>query len=348
MSRLIENNRNPIMQETSTVQVMMSRLARRTFVSFGTLAVAVFVASFPVFAQQTYPSRPIRMIVPFPPGGGFDAVARPFAEKLGYILKQSIVVDNRAGAGGNLGTAEAARAAHDGYTILFANEILGTNPIMYKLPGFDPIRDFVPIAMVATTPLVLATYPNLPAKNLAGLVALSAKDPITYGTPGIGTSPHLFGELLNLKTPLKLRHIPYRGTGPAITDAMGGQIDAVLTTASSLTQYIASGKLRGIAILSEKRSPLLPDLPTLEEAGIKGYTHDVWYALMVPAGTPRDVVLQLRDATMSAMRSPDLADRLRNAGVEPSMGDYNVVARRIKDDLQRWGNVVSGANIPRD
>ncbi len=299
-------------------------------------------------AAQTYPAKPIRMIVPFPPGGGFDAVARPFAEKMSAILKQTVIVDNRAGAGGNIGTAEAARAPHDGYTLLFANEILATNPNMYKSAGFDPVKDFAPIAMVATTPLVLAAYVNLPARNLAELTTLSTKEPITFGTPGIGTSPHLFGELLNLKTPLKLRHIPYRGTGPAITDAIGGQINAVLSTASSLTQHINGGKLRGIAILGEKRSSLLPDVPTLAEAGIKGYSHEVWYALLAPSDTPRDIVAQLRDAAMTALRSPDLSERLRKAGVEPVIGDERTLAKLIRDDLQRWAGVVSEANIPRE
>ena len=194
--------------------------------------------------------------------------------------------------------------------------------------------------MVATTPLALAVYPGLPAKNLAELIALSAKQPITFGTPGIGTSPHLFGELLNMKTPLKLRHIPYRGTGPAITDAMGGQIDAVLTTASALTQQINTGKIRGIAILSDKRSPLLPDLPTLAEAGITGHTHDVWYAIMAPAGTPQAIVLQLREAVMTALRDAELSERLRKLGFEPVIGDDKVVSARIRADLLRWSSVV--------
>ncbi len=297
---------------------------------------------------QAYPSRPIRMIVPFPPGGGFDAVARPFADKLGALLKQNIVIDNRAGAGGNLGTAEAARAAHDGYTLLFANEILATNPNVYKNAPFDPLKDFEPVAMVATTPLALAVYPGLPAKNLAELMALSAKEPITFGTPGIGTSPHLFGELLNLRTPLKMRHIPYRGTGPAINDAMGGQVNAVLTTASSLAQQINGGKLRGIALLGERRAPQLPDLPTLAESGLPGLAHDVWYALVAPAGTPPTVLSLLRDAAMAALRDPELAERLRKLGFEPVIGDGKVVTATLRADLLRWAGVMADAKLERE
>jgi len=299
-------------------------------------------------AAEGFPNRPIRMVVPFPPGGGFDAVARPYAEKLSSLLKQNVLVDNRAGAGGNIGTAEVARAPHDGYTILFANEILATNPNMYASVPFDPIRDFEPISMIATTPLVLAIYPGLPAKNLPELIALSAKEAITFGTPGVGTSPHLFGELLNLKTPLKMRHVPYRGSGPAISDAIGGQTNAVLTSASSLTQQIAGGRLRGIAILSEKRSPLLPDVPALAEGGITGLTHDIWYVTMAPAGTPPAVVAELREASMAAMRDPELTARLRRLGFEPVVGDDKAVTAIIRKDLQRWKDVVTQSNIPRE
>ncbi len=299
-------------------------------------------------AADGFPNRPLRMVVPFPPGGGFDAVARPYAEKLSSLLKQNVLVDNRAGAGGNIGTAEVARAPHDGYTILFANEILATNPNMYANVPFDPIKDFEPISMIATTPLVLAIYPGLAARNLSELITLSAREPITFGTPGVGTSPHLFGELLNLKTPLKMRHVPYRGSGPAISDALGGQTNAVLTSASSLTQQIAGGRLRGIAILSEKRSPLLPDVPALAEGGIAGLTHDIWYVTMAPAGTPPAVVAELREASMAAMRDPDLTARLRRLGFEPVVGDDKAVSALIRKDLQRWKDVVAQSNIPRE
>lgn len=328
---------------------LFGRRRRLIGAAAATLA-AGFLGGSPLgcLGADAFPSRPIRMIVPFPPGGGFDSVARPFAERLSAILKQSVVVDNRAGAGGNIGTAEAARAPRDGYTILFANEILSTNPNMYATAPFDPIKDFAPIAMIATTPLVLAVYPGLPAKNLSELIALSAKEPITFGTPGIGTSPHLFGELLNLKTSLKMRHIPYRGTGPAINDAMGGQTNAVLTSASSLTQQILGGKLRGIAILSDKRSPLLPDLPTLAEAGIPGLTHDIWYAVLAPAGTPAPIVAQLREASMAVMRDPELGAQLRKLGFEPVIGDDKVVTALILKDLKRWKDVIADAKISKE
>ncbi|MEN3294519.1 MAG: hypothetical protein V7642_3772 [Burkholderiales bacterium] len=331
----MSSNKDPF---SSQRRAVLGRIAALT------AAAAIPMKSF----AQAYPARPIRLVVPFPPGGGFDSVARPLAQKMASLMKATIVVDNKAGAAGNIGTSEVARAAADGYTILFANEILGTNPYVYKSAGFDPLKDFEPIATIATTPLALAVAPDLPVRNLKDLIALSAKEPITYGTPGRGTSPHLFGEMLNLQTPLKMRHIPYRGTGPAITDAIGGQINAVLSTASSIAQHIKSGKLRGIAILSNKRSAMLPDLPTLAEAGIPGHSHDVWYVMLAPAGTPQAIVAQLREAALQALRDRDLEERLRTLGFDLTPGDGKMVTELIRRDLARWGKVVAEANIAKE
>ncbi len=326
-----------------------SAIPRRTLLSLGAAAACASIGLLPrPAAAQSYPVKPIRMIVIFPPGGGLDAMGRMLAEKMSTLLKQNIFVDNKVGAGGSIGIAYAARTPNDGYTVLLANDAFTTNPSLSKSPGFDPIKDFEPVAMVGTNPFILAIHPNLPAKNLMELIAMSAKAPITVASPGFGTSPHLFGELLNLKTPLKLRLIQYRGSGPAIIDALGGQTNAVLTSAFGIIPHINSGKLRGIAITSDTRSPLLPELPTLEEAGIKGYTHEIWNALFVPAGTPQAVVVRLRDAVMTSIRDPDWSERLRKAGVDPVVGDDQAVARLIKSDLQRWSGVIAEANIRRE
>lgn len=319
--------------------------ARRRSLLRQLAAAAVLPALAGTAWAQDYPARPIHMIVPFPPGGGFDNLARPFAAKLGAYLKQSIVVENRAGAGGNIGTAEVARAAPDGYTILFGNEILGISPLMYKSLPYDSVKSFQPIAMVAKTPLALAINPKLPAHNLKELIQLSAKEPITFGTPGVGTSPQLMGELLNQKSPLKLRHIPYKGTGPAITDAIGGQINAVLSVASSIAPYIDSGKLRGIALLSESRSSQAPSLPTIAEAGLPGYTHDVWYAILAPAGTPRPIVDKLAQASRHVLRDPALIEQLRKLGFDPDWGDADAVTKMITGDLARWRQVIADGHI---
>lgn len=299
-------------------------------------------------AAADFPNRTIRMIVPFPPGGGFDAIARPFAERLSAVIGQQVIVDNRAGAAGNIGTEMAARAPADGYTILFANEILSTNPNLYKSVPFDPIRDFAPILEVGITPLAMAIYPGVAAKDLKELIAVSRQRPVTFGTPGIGTSPHLYGELLNLSTPLKLRHIPYKGTGPAITDAIGGQIDMVLTTISPLAPHIRARKLRGISILSATRSPLLPELPTLAEGGLNVPPHDVWYGLVAPAGTPPAIIKRLREAATEALQQRELVERLRKAGYEPKPGSGEALADLIRNDLVKWQRVVIEANIPKE
>lgn len=296
---------------------------------------------------QNFPNRPVRMIVPFPPGGGFDAIARPVADRMGAMLGQPIVVDNRAGAGGNIGIDAAARAEPDGYTFLFGNEVLATNPHIYRHIPYDPFKDLIPIVMVGTTPLILAASPQLPAKNLQELIALSAKRPLNFGSPGNGTAPHLFGELLNLRTPLKLSHVAYRGTGPAITDAMGGQIDLVLSTASSIAPQIKAGKLRGMAVLSKQRTALLPELPTLEEGGIAGLTHDVWYAMFAPAAIPAAPLARLKASALQALKDPKLVAQLREAGYDVTPQDGKDVTARMRADFERWQKVVAEAHIEK-
>lgn len=320
-------------------------ILRRSLLQLSGLS-ALSVLSGRSFAQN-FPSHPVRMIVPFPPGGGFDAIARPVAERMGQALGQPIVVDNRAGAGGNIGIDAAARSEADGYTILFGNEVLATNPHIYRRIPYDPFKDFTPIVMVGTTPLVLAASPQLPAKNLQELIALSAKRALNFGSPGNGTSPHLFGELLNLQTPLKLTHIAYKGTGPAITDAMGGQIDLVLSTASSIAPQIKAGKLRGIAVLSKQRTALLPDLPTLEEGGIAGLTHDVWYAMFAPAAIPATALARLKESAHQALKDPKLVAQLRETGYDITLQDAKDVTARMRADFERWQKVVADANLEK-
>lgn len=296
---------------------------------------------------QSYPSRAIKLVVPFPPGGGFDGIARPFAERLSAALGQPVIVDNRAGAGGNIGTESVAHAPADGYTLLFANDYLGTNPNLYKAIKYDPVRDFIPISLVGSTQMAIAVNPaNVKATDAKSLAAGSQAKALQYGTPGVGTSPHLFGELYAFTTGTKLDHIPYRGTGPAINDALGGQIDMVLVTVPSLVQHIKTGKLRGIAVIGgNKRSPLLPELSTLAENGVQGIDHDVWYGLFAPAGTPPDVLRRLREATASVLRQPELAERLRQAGYELTPSTPEALGERLKTDLAKWKKVVGRANI---
>ena len=254
-------------------------MKRLTFLLSLVLLAAGAIAQVVHAQPQAYPSRPIRMVIPFPPGGGFDGIARPFSEKLASIVGQPVVLENRAGAGGSIGADFAAHSVPDGYTLLFANHFLATNTAMHSSLGYDPIRDFVAITKVGSVSTALAIHPAVPARDLKELIALSKKQPLNFGTPGVGSMPHLVGELLNLDGTMRLVHVPYKGSGPAITDALGGQIELVITPLSNLVQHIRAGKLRGIAVLSSKRAAVMPELPTFAETGYPSVHADTWYGL---------------------------------------------------------------------
>lgn len=297
-------------------------------------------------AAQAYPSRPVRLVVPFPPGGGFDGIARPFAERLSAALGQPVVVDNRPGAGGNIGAEFVARAPADGYTLLFANDFLGTNPNLYKELKYDPVKDFAPISLIGSTPMAIAVNPErVKATDAASLRAESQKRPLQYGTPGVGTSPHLFAELYGFDTGTQVQHIPYRDTGLAINDVLGGQIDMVLVTVPALAPHVKTGKLRGILVVGgSKRSPLMPQVQTLAEAGVST-THDLWYGLFATAGTPPEVLRRLREATATVLAQPDLAERLQQIGYELTPSTPEALSERVKADLVKWKRVVERARI---
>jgi tripartite-type tricarboxylate transporter receptor subunit TctC len=299
---------------------------------------------------QPYPNHPVRLVVPFPPGGGFDGIARPFAERLSRELGQPVVVDNRPGAGGNIGAELVAKSPADGYTLLFANDFLGTNPNLYKEIRYDPVKDFAPITMVGSTQMVIAVNPaRVKATDAKSLKAASQDNPLQYGTPGVGTSPHLFGELYGFSTGTRMQHVPYKGTGPAITDAIGGQIDFALVTVPSVVPHARSGKLRPLMVFGgNKRSPLLPDVPTVQEQGVKDVNHDVWYGMFAPAGTPADVLARLRDASARALAQPDLVKNLREQGYEVTPSTPEALGERVKSDLAKWKLVVERAKITLD
>lgn len=316
---------------------------RKTLLGLGGLLAGAGSAAF----AQNFPARPVTMVVPYPPGGGFDAIARPFAEHLGKHLGQQVVVENRPGNAGNMGTDHVARAQPNGYTLLFANDYLASNPSASRNVRYDPVKDFAPIGMIATTQVVIAVRPDFPANNFAELVALSNKKALSYGTPGAGTSVHLVGEYLSSVSPLKSLHIPYKGTGPAVTDTIGGQIDMVYATTPSVASHIQAGKLRGIAVFGADRSANLPDVPTLKEIGGPPVNYEVWYSLMAPSGTPPTVLATLRSATQKAL-DPDLAIRLSKLGYVVKNGAPEEVTRMIQDGLDRWREVVAKAKISID
>ena len=296
---------------------------------------------------QPYPAKVVRMVVPFPPGGGFDGIARPFAEKLGALLGQPIVLDFRPGAGGNIGIEHAAHSPADGYTLLIANVSMATNPSMWKTLNYDAVADFAPITRIGAVSSALAVHPSVPAKDLKELIAYSKTKPLNFASPGVGTSSHLIGEMMNSEGILRLVHIPYKGTAPAVADAIGGQLDAVMVPLVSLVQHIRSGKLRGIAVSSTHRVSLLPELPTFAESGFPQVQSDTWYALFAPSGTPEPILRRLHEASIQALAQPDVIDRLKKAGYEPGSSTPEGLAALVKSELVRWNRMATDAKLQK-
>jgi tripartite-type tricarboxylate transporter receptor subunit TctC len=325
---------------------------QRTYKFLGAMALAAttLCASSAHAHGETYPTRPIQMIVPQAPGGTNDIVARLVAADLSVRLGQAIVVDNRPGAGGNIGTQAAARATPDGYTLLMTiSSTQDINPSLYKKIPFDPVADFEPIAAVASVPNVLVVNPAFPVKTLAELIAVAKDKPNFYrfASAGNGTLNHLLGEMLNSMAGISMQHVPYKGVAPALNDVLGGQLPIVFASLPSALSHIKAGKLRALAVSGDKRSPVLPYVPAIAEA-VPGYNGTLWIGLFAPAGVPPEVLSTLQDATRKALAAKDLRDKLEQQGVEiapPTMPDQ--FSKLLQDDLAKWARIVkaSGAAI---
>jgi tripartite-type tricarboxylate transporter receptor subunit TctC len=292
---------------------------------------------------EDYPTRPITLIVPFPPGGSTTMMARNVADKLSAALGQQIVVDNRGGAGGTIGTRFAAKATPDGYTILLSyTATMAIAPAMNANAGYDPHKDFTPIGMIGFAPNVLVVHPSLPVHSIAELIAYAkaAPAPLQYGSPGVGTVNHLAVEYLANETGLKLQHVPYKGNGPAISDLLGGHIRMMFLPIPVALGNINAGTLRGIAITSAKRSSLLPDLPTLAESGVPGFNAALRYGLVAPAGTPPAVIARLNKELNAALLSDEVKNRLATEGAESLPGTPEAYAADIDADEKKWGGLV--------
>ena len=322
--------------------------------SFKSLAALVLVASAaavhsPVADAQSkdFPTKAIRIVVPFAPGGGNDILARAISPRLAEILGQPVIVENRPGAGGNIGTDIVAHAAADGYTILMASNQVTINPAAGTKLSFDLQRDFAPVGMVGSVPIVLVANREQPYKTLQEFIAHAKSNPrtVNYSSPGNGTPQHLAGELFARLTKTDLTHVPYKGTGPAITDAVGGQVQASFATLASVQSFIQSGRLKALGIAGEKRAQSLPELPTFVEAGLKGYDAALWYSLLVPAATPRSVVTRLNAALEQVLRTASIRDNLIAQGFVPQTSTPEQLAERIKQDLARWDRVVRESGI---
>ena len=309
---------------------------------------ATFSAA-PTFAQDQYPSRPVTVIVPQAAGGANDAIARIVAQKLGEVMAQTFVVDNRPGAGGNVGTAQAAKAKPDGYTLLLTtNSAHVINPAIYKNTGFDPVEDFEPVGLVANAGYVLVANSAFPANTVPELIAQAKAKPgqITFASAGNGTLNHLIGEMLKRSAGIDMLHVPYKGSAAAATDVAGGQVQVSVQSLPSSLPFLQSGKIKVLGAVNEKRLASLPNLPTLGET-LKGFGSTPWYGLLAPAGTPKDVIAALQAALEKTLASKEVADKLAAQGCEVLTGNPAQFAALIRDDLPRWSKIVkdSGARI---
>jgi tripartite-type tricarboxylate transporter receptor subunit TctC len=301
-----------------------------------------------VLAQAAYPAKPIRLIVPFPPGGGTDILSRLVAQKLTESAKWTVVADNRAGAGGTIGITEAAKAAPTGYDLVMGqkdNMVVG--PWLYKNLPWDPTKDFAPIAHVAYTPVIIATSANSRFKTLADVVAAAkaAPDTITYGSPGNGTTIHLAGDLFEKAAGIKIRHVPYKGSNPAMMDALAGNVDLLVSSVPSAMGQIKSGKLRPLAVTSAKRSTSLPDVPTVAEQGFKDFDVSTWYGVFAPAGTPKEIVTAVNAEINKLLATAEMKDAIHAQGAEPQAMTPEQFGAQLKADYQKWRSIVQGSGV---
>jgi len=301
-------------------------------------------------AAQNYPHKPIRLVVPFTPAGAVDIASRAIAIELLKQLGQPVSVENKPGAGGNLGAAEVARAAPDGYTLLMTTSgIQAINPALYAKMPFDPNKDLVPVAALVSLNNVLVLHPSVPANSVKEVIALAKKDPgkWTYASSGNGTSIHMSGAMFTQLTGTDLLHIPYKGSGPAVTDLLAGQVNMMFDNIPSSLPHIRAGKLRALATTGAKRDPALPDLPTIAEAGVPGYESGVWFGIAAPAGTPKEIISKLNAAAVQGARSPEFGKRMKDLGYNLIPGSAEEMAALLKAELARWAPIVksTGAKI---
>ena len=296
---------------------------------------------------QTYPVKPVRVIVPFPPGAGADIVARTVLPRLGEALGQQFIVDNRAGAAGNLGAEVAAHAPADGYTLLFTPASVASSQALYPKLGYNLVKDLEPISMVAAAPFVLVVHPSLPVKSVKDLIAMAQAKPgqLLYASTGNGGSPHLATEMFKQQANIDITHIPYKGTPPAVTDLIAGQVSMMFANTLSVLPYVNSGRLRALAISSAKRSAAAPSIPTIAENGMPGFDSVTWFGVLAPARTPAAIVMQLNRAIVSVLSANEAKETLLAQGVQPGGGTPAAFAGLIQRELEKWRGVAKTAGI---
>ncbi|MCC7483425.1 MAG: tripartite tricarboxylate transporter substrate binding protein [Burkholderiales bacterium] len=302
-------------------------------------------------AREDYPDKPIRVICPFPPGGTTDVVARLVAQKLTEAWKEQVVVDNRVGAGGIIGTELAAKAPADGYTVLLGSITThAVNPALYKKLNFDPVKDFSPVTLVVSSPQLLAVHPSVAAKSVKDLIALAKAKPgqFNYASAGVGTSPHLTFELFKSMAGFDAVHVPYKGTGPAITELVGGQVQMMITGVVALMPHVKSGRLRGLAVTSARRAAALPDLPTVAESGVPKFDVSSWFGVFLPVGTPRPIVMKMNGEIRRIVEIPEVHRTLVSQGAVPETSTPEDFAAYVKSEMARWGKVVRDTGARAD
>jgi tripartite-type tricarboxylate transporter receptor subunit TctC len=323
-------------------------ITRRKLVLASTAA--ALSSSFAARAQTgagTWPSRPVRLVVPFPPGGGTDAVGRIISPPLSEIWGQQVIIENRGGAGSNIGNEIVARATPDGYTILFGAFPLATNRFIYPTLAYDPVADFAPITLICTFPNVMVVSNESPAKSVSEFLAhaKAKRGDITFGSAGIGTSLHLSGELFLRMAGIEMTHIPYRGAGPAIIDLIPGRLSMMFSTAASVMPHVRAGRLRALAVSSAKRFSAAPDLPTVAESGVPGFDVSSWYALLAPARTPPAIVSKINADAVAVLRDPQVRQRLQGLGLEVVGSTQQELSAFVQAEMAKWGPIIKAAGI---
>ncbi len=329
--------------------VQSGRIGRRgRSIVVASMCFATATLSAHVAAQGAYPSKPIRFVVAYGPGSTLDIMARTLGPHLHESLGQPVIVENRAGAGGMIGTDAVAKAAPDGYTLaMSALGPLAMNPALYPKTPFDPVKDFAAVSLIATGPVVIVVHPSLPARNVRSLVALAKSKPgvLNFGSPGVGTSPHLAGELFKIVTGVDMVHVPYKGNAEALTDLAGGQVSIVFSGVPPVVPLAQAGRVRVLATTGKHRLPAFPDAETLAEAGYPGAEMLIWYGVVLPAGTPSAIVARLHDEAVRIMGLPQVHDRFVQLGVDPATSSSAEFATLIADEFRRWSKVIKTANI---
>jgi tripartite-type tricarboxylate transporter receptor subunit TctC len=311
--------------------------------------VALLAAVSVAHAQESYPSKPVRFILPFPPGGPTDILGRLISDRLSAQLGQPVVTENRGGAGGNVGAEAAAKSAPDGYTIVLVAPSLAISPTLYTKLNYDPVKDLTPISLVATVPNVVVTQTAHPATLREFIAAAKAKPGVmNFGSGGSGTSNHLAGELFNILAGTKLTHVPYKGVNLAMQDVMAGRIDLVVIGVPAAAPHVKAGKLRALAVIAPQRLPALPEVPTVTEAGLPGFEVTTWYGILAPAGTPRPIIARLNAELVKAMHSPEMKERLAGIGTDAVTTTPEEFAAYIQAEIAKWGDVIRKANLRAD